>query len=316
MTTAALPKWKPDFKRGKNFSMLILASRGSGKSYLTQYLLTYHLRDKFDLFVVISESEDELEKYREILPGKLFFDDFNPDLIQNLIRINKDRQRKSQPIYETLIVFDDKISNKLKYSDELLQLFTRGRHVGISIIFISQSHSYANAAWRNNSDTIIMLKQNSRQARVAITENVMMGALDVPEGANEKQFYTDVMRKYMNSEGDAVVLDYRKGAFDNLYQYRAPEITKKPTRERSPKAAPATPPKPVEIEKVSEIVLESGMGTKVPFAPGTETKVPEKGTSLLAPEETSAVSISEKGTSLLAPEEEEESSSSLDLCLF
>ena len=253
MNTPKLPVWKPKFQRGKNFSMLVLASRGSGKSYLTKYLLEYHLRDKYDLFVVISDSDDELENYKEILPGRLFFNDFKPELITNLIEMNKKRIQEGKPLLQVLFVFDDKISNKMKYNDELLQLFTRGRHVGISIVFISQSHAFASAAWRNNSDTIIVLKQNAKQARDAINDNILIGSLDAPENVNEKKYYMNVMRNYINKEGDAVVLDFNEGAFNNLFQYRAPSVQQRPVKVIAKKQKqPETKPKPLEIEEVQD----------------------------------------------------------------
>jgi hypothetical protein len=257
MNTPKLPVWKPKFQRGKNFSMLILASRGSGKSYLTKYLLEYHLRDKYDLFVVISDSDDELENYKEILPGRLFFNDFKPELITNLIEMNKKRLQEGKPLLQVLFVFDDKISNKMKYNDELLQLFTRGRHVGISIVFISQSHAFASAAWRNNSDTIIVLKQNAKQARDAINDNILIGSLDAPDNVNEKKYYMNVMRNYINKEGDAVVLDFNEGAFNNLFQYRAPSIQKRPKKETfsvttENRKKKTDKPKPLEIEEVQD----------------------------------------------------------------
>ena len=252
MTTPKLKTWKPEFKRGKNFSMLILASRGSGKSYLCRYLLEYHLRDKFDSFIVFSDSEDELENYREILPGRLFFDDFYPEMVEAVVKKNKERQQIGKPLFQTLVLFDDKISNKMRYDDQILQLFTRGRHVGISIIFISQSHVFANTTWRNNSDTIIILKQNARQAREAINDNILIGSLDAPEDANEKKYFMNIMRHYINKEGDALVLDFNKGAFDNLYQYRAPQVKKQPIAAEALRILPKGKPKPEEIEKLEE----------------------------------------------------------------
>jgi hypothetical protein len=253
LETPKLPVWKPKFQRGKNFSMLVLASRGSGKSYLTKYLLEYHLRDKYDLFVVISDSDDELENYKEILPGRLFFNDFKPEIITNLIEMNKKRLQEGKPLLQVLFVFDDKISNKMKYNDELLQLFTRGRHVGISIVFISQSHVFASAAWRNNSDTIIVLKQNAKQARDAINDNILIGSLDAPDNVNEKKYYMNVMRNYINKEGDAIVLDFNEGAFNNLFQYRAPSVQQRPTKIiKKVSETKKEKPKALEIEDVQD----------------------------------------------------------------
>lgn len=248
-----LEVWKPNFERGKNFSMLCLASRGSGKSYTTKYLLEYELRDKYDSFVVFCQSPDELEEYREILPGKLFFDEFKPEVINRIIEINNKRKTDGLPMLETLVIFDDQISNKMKYDDDLLQLFTRGRHVGVSVIFISQSHTFAAASWRNNSDIIMLLKQNSKQSRDSINDNILIGSLDPPDDVNEKKFYMGIMKEHINQPGDSLVLDYREGAFNNLYKYRAPK------REFKEKEKPkdVTPPEILEtLQAKTEEKLE------------------------------------------------------------
>lgn len=219
----SLQKWKPKFKRGTHFSMLVIASRGSGKSYSVKYLLEYELRDKFDSFIVFCQSPDDLEEYKEILPGRLFFQDYNPDVINKIIEINTDRRAKGEPMIETLFLFDDQISYKMKYDDDLLQVFSRGRHAGVSIIFITQSHTYASTAWRNNSTYIILLRQNSRQTRDNVNKNILTGSIDVPEEANETKYYNRIMREYIDKPGDALVLDFEVGGFNNLFKWRAPE---------------------------------------------------------------------------------------------
>lgn len=223
-TEIGLQRWKPNFVRGKNFAMLIFASRGGGKSHLTEYLLKYHLRDKYDSFIVFSQSLDSLNEYKSILPGDLFFDEFNSDMIFELFKLNKKRMADNLPKIQYLLVFDDQISNKQRYDDSLLQIFTRGRHVGVSIIFISQSLVYANASWRNNADVIISLKQNSTQARKAIRDNIFSGSINLPDNVKENKFYENLMRKYMSIPGDALVLDFEKSSFDNLFWFRAPDM--------------------------------------------------------------------------------------------
>jgi hypothetical protein len=58
---------------------------------------------------------------------------------------------------DILIIFDDCVSVKQKYQDEILQVFTRERNVGISIMFVSQSPALMNKVWRDNSDYVMLL---------------------------------------------------------------------------------------------------------------------------------------------------------------
>jgi hypothetical protein len=98
-----------------------------------------------------------------------------------------------------------------------------------------------------------VLKQNAKQARDAINDNILIGSLDAPENVNEKKYYMNVMRNYINKEGDAVVLDFNEGAFNNLFQYRAPSVQQRPVKViAKKKKQPETKPKPLEIEEVQD----------------------------------------------------------------
>ena len=237
-----LQKWNPKFVRGVPFAMLIFASRKSGKSHLTRYLLKYKLRDKFDSFIVFSQSITELNEYKEILPGDLFFDKFDPDMVFKLFDINSKRIADNLRPLEFLLIFDDQISTKQLYDDSLLQIFSRGRHVNVSIIFISQSHNMANSNWRNNSDYIILLKQNSPQARKAIRENILSGSIPLPDDIKENKFYENIMYKYMNLRGDALILDFEESSFDTLFYFRAPDTKNDEEKELTFKENEALPP--------------------------------------------------------------------------
>jgi len=222
--TVELEEWEPNFVEGKHFSMLVFASRASGKSYLIKYLLKYKLRDKYDEFVVFTQSMDEMEEYTSVLKSGRFYNEYKHEIIDEIRRSNKiliDQKRQPK---NTLVVFDDMISNKQKYDDSLLQLFANGRHDGISIIFSSQSHTYASSTWRNNASILISLKQNSRQSRDAVKKNILYGSVEVPEEKNESQYYESIMREYMGIPGDALVIDFRDKGFDNLYWFRAPDM--------------------------------------------------------------------------------------------
>lgn len=219
---AQLTKWDPVFEKGKHFSMLIISSRNSGKSYLCRYLLQYRLVDKFDLFVIFVNNNEELEKYTEIVPTELAFTDYKPELINDIRRKNEERIVQGKKMLNVLVLLDDTVGNKIKSDDTLLQSYTNGRHAGITTIFISQSYALANTAWRNNSDVVILLKQNSGGARKAIVENFLDGSLYIDDDKNEKKIYKKIVYKYMSKVGDCLIIDYRDASSDNLHWFRAP----------------------------------------------------------------------------------------------
>ena len=213
-------QWKPDYEKGKHFSQLVISSRNSGKSYLCRYLLLYKLRDKFDMFVVFCNNINERNKYCDIFPTPLSFSEYKPELIQELFDNNQKREREGKPKLDILILWDDSVGNKIKNDHQLLQTFATGRHHSISCIFISQSYSLCSPQWRNNADIIMLLKQNSSSARKNIKDNFLYGSMYVDTGENK--LYDEIIRTYMSDVGDALVIDYRGSATDNLYRFRAP----------------------------------------------------------------------------------------------
>lgn len=217
-------EWKPNLV--KPFSMLIVASRNSGKSHTIKYLINeYFTRGdtKRDLFIIFCESRDELDEYKEIVPGSLFFDKFEPSIFQTIREANRELITQGRRPYRTFILFDDLVNLKQKYNDALLQIFTRGRHDNFSIIFASQSYTFANASWRSNSDYILLLRQNSAQARRAVADSLLLGSIDLPDEINEKRFWSNVMKQYISKRGDVLTIDFQgEDAFNNIYKFRAP----------------------------------------------------------------------------------------------
>ena len=213
--------WEPEFKKGKHFSSLIISSRNSGKSYLCRYLLKYKLRHLYDMFIIICNNLEEREKYQDIVPTELAFSTFDGDMIKEIIAANQKRSKEGKKPINWLVLMDDSIGNKIKNDDDMLQTFATGRHFNVSIIFISQNYSLCNTIWRNNSDLIFMLKQNSSQARKAIKENIIAGSIYIEK--DENKLINKVMHNYMSKVGDVLVVDYRNACSDNLFRFRAPD---------------------------------------------------------------------------------------------
>lgn len=215
-----IPLWQPEFKRGKHFSSLIISSRNSGKSYLCRYLLKYKLRNLYDMFVIFCNNIEEREKYQNILPTELAYASYDGDMIKQIIAQNQTRVKENKKPINWLVLMDDTIGNRIKNDDDMLQTYCTGRHFGVSIIFISQNYSLCNTIWRNNSDLIFLLKQNSSQARKAIKDNIISGSLYIEK--DENIILNKVLHTYMSKVGEVLVVDYRNANSDNLYRYKAP----------------------------------------------------------------------------------------------
>lgn len=221
-----LTKWVPKFKRGDYFSMIILASRNSGKSFLIKHLCRDYLRSKYDIFIVVSDSDDTETELGPVLPpGRTtFLDEMDYGILKAFKKNNTELRKSGKEPLSMLIIFDDKISIKQANDDDLLQRFTRGRHENLSIIFSTQSKKFANTAFYNNSDYVITLKANATQQKNNIIENILCGTVhhDFRSVGEEKRYFSQIVRLHMSNVGDALVIDNKKGTNKGLMWYRAP----------------------------------------------------------------------------------------------
>ncbi len=218
-----LHKWKPKFKRGKPFAMLLFASRNSGKSYLMRHLIRSQLKQQYDIIVIISDSPDTKKDFEPCCPpNTVYLSDMNFSIINNLIELNTKREKKGKEPLEMLLVFDDKIGKNVKNDDNLLQIFTRGRHIHVSVIFSSQAKKMAETTWLNNADQIVILKQNSAQQRETILKNVLKGTVAITDKRKENETLANIMTAHCSKQGDALIIDNTQTSENNLFWYRAP----------------------------------------------------------------------------------------------
>lgn len=222
--TKDIELWNPKFKKGEHFSMIVTASRNSGKSYLMRHLVKEYMTDKYDMFVSVCTSVGQQNEMKDVLPEEKskFYSKYTPRIISLIYGMNRRRLRDGKRALNVLFMLDDTVGNKLKYDDALLQAYCNGRHNGISIIFLSQSLSLCSSQWRTNSDYFIMLKHNSPQTRKSIRENILSGAIDIDDDESENKVLTSIQREYSSEPGDALVMSFTDSSTNNLFRYRAP----------------------------------------------------------------------------------------------
>lgn len=219
-----LSVWKPKFRRGGYFSSMLVASRKSGKSYLVKYLLQEHLMGLYHLTVIMCPSIDDLEEYNSCIgkfPKKLC-SKYDEQYLERLVLRNEERMIKGKKPIETLVLIDDSSGVDTRNSDMLFKLYTRGRHAGISVIFICQEYTSLKPGIRNNVELWILLRQLSTNGRVKAAEEVLSGSNRLDSSINEKKFYLDLQDDYAREVGDALIVD-KRGEDDGLFYFRAPD---------------------------------------------------------------------------------------------
>lgn len=225
-------EWRPQFTRGTHISSILLASRNSGKSYLAKYLIEKRMVNKFDLAFIICGSPKERDNYVAILEGihvyTAAFADLPEDLWERIKSQQQARKDAKLKMLDILVLFDDSVGNK--YSKDVLEMYTCGRHHNTTCFYLIQAVTLLSPTVRQNTDILILLKAKSSKLRDTIIEQMLRGTVELGDvkGSEEKKFYLRILAAYAKKQGDALVLDCRdpsqrgNSSGEELFRFRAP----------------------------------------------------------------------------------------------
>lgn len=233
----SLEPWEPYFRAdgSKPFAMLFLASRGSGKSYLVKSLLRNNLADHFDIAYVITSSPDEAKMYRDVLEGNNIVVEVwssVPDTLWEDIQKEHLESKAAGKPWRTLVLIDD-MAMRTKYDEDIMEMYSQGRHHGTSVMLLLQHSKMCDTIIRTNIDLCFVGPITSPQQRESVIKNILQGYVQgLPSGMKRvevKAIYDSILDKYTGSEGDFIVVDSRKtqvrgnAGKEKLFYYRAPE---------------------------------------------------------------------------------------------
>ncbi|MHA1522136.1 MAG: ATPase/DNA packaging protein [Promethearchaeota archaeon] len=234
-----LEQWDPvgDFDDGKPFAMCVSATRNSGKSYLIRHLYkdVWMRKRMFDTTIVFSQTLAN-DFYADFVNSKLMYESYQPEVLKKTFAEAR-KMIKYGKVWNVLIILDDCISAKDKYDKQLTSIFTQGRHINISIVYITQKLSYTSTTWINNCNYILILRNVSRGEKRYIAEKILVDPLshryDIK--VRESAIVNACMKLQDKSTLDRGVLvatplklvdpnvDYEKYYEHVLFHYRAPK---------------------------------------------------------------------------------------------
>lgn len=215
-----LPEWQPSFPNDEHFAMTIIAPRRTGKSYFIRHIFNEQdFNRKFDLHVVFSQSlsnQISVDFYADFVPGSYMFDDATviPEVMKRLFDLQKETMRKTGKYLSILIIFDDMLSVKQKYSDEILQVYIRGRNIGMSIIMTSQTPALLSKDWRTNSDYVVLFFDKDVGNRTKNIGNFILSLYGGKVGTSKSKLYQEVDDLYLRVvkvPHQALVCDFIEG---------------------------------------------------------------------------------------------------------
>ena len=176
-----------------NKTICLCGKRHSGKSELIKYILSLY-GYQFNKIFVVCPSEAVNHFYQKIMPKENIFNEYSEEWIDKLMNrlIKLNAGKKDEESVHILLVLDDCVSDvNFHAARNFEKLFTRGRHMKISLIITTQYPYLIPPVARINTDYILVGQMNKQGLKVMCDE-FLMGDIE------PKQF----MKMYYNATND------------------------------------------------------------------------------------------------------------------
>ena len=159
-------------------TIVAVGKRRTGKSWVFRNLM-YLMKDKIPAGIVISQT-DELNKFwRQYMPSKFIFPRYEPEILDAVFHrqkkilndpnLTEEQKDKKAPFF---ILLDDVISDqRLKYDENLMELFVAGRHYRLFILITTQYAKAITPTLRGNTDYCFIMKTIQQRQREALWED-------------------------------------------------------------------------------------------------------------------------------------------------
>ena len=173
-----LPEFNPDDIK-LDATLVAIGKRRTGKSWLFRNIM-YLMKDKIPAGIVISQT-DELNKFwRDYVPAKYIYPKYQPEILDAVFKRQKEilndknlTEEEKDAKAPFFILLDDVISDqRLKYDENLMELFVAGRHYRLFVLITSQyAKGVITPTIRGNTDYIFMMKTLQGRQREALWED-------------------------------------------------------------------------------------------------------------------------------------------------
>ena len=162
-----------------NHTVICCGKRNSGKSVILKHLVELE-KNNFDKIFAICPTESINRFYKDIVIEKCIFDSYNEvwtdKLIDKLTTANANTPKDE--LKKVLLIFDDILSDiNFHESPAMKKIFTRGRHLGLSIICTAQYLYQLPPICRCNSDFVLVGSMNN-QSKNLLCDEFLAGSLD------------------------------------------------------------------------------------------------------------------------------------------
>lgn len=155
-----------------NKIICLVAKRNSGKSVLLKYIVS-QFKEEFDKLYVICPSENVNKFYSDFVPKENIFDCYSEEWVELLMQKmeSKNVGKSEETAYHALLILDDCASDtKFHQSKSIKKIFTRGRHVKLSLIITCQYVYQLPPVCRSNCDYLLTSQMNAQGLKLVMSE--------------------------------------------------------------------------------------------------------------------------------------------------
>jgi hypothetical protein len=165
-----------------NKTVCLCGKRHSGKSELIKYIVSLY-GHQFNKIFVICPSEAVNKFYSQFLPSENIFTEYKEEWIEKLmarlIKINVGK--KDNEAAHILLILDDCVSDvNMHTARNFEKIFTRGRHLKISLLITTQYPYLIPPVARINCDYILVGQLNKQGLKV-MSDEFLMGDISPKE---------------------------------------------------------------------------------------------------------------------------------------
>jgi len=185
-----------------NKCICFCAKRNSGKSVLLKYIVKANA-ELFHTIFVICPSESINKFYSDIVPPENIFEEYQSEwinaLMKKMTQINSKRP-KDDPL-KVLLIMDDICSDANLHSGKdaanLKKIFTRGRHMNITLLMTQQYIYHVPPICRTNCDYFLCGQMNKSSIDLLCGEFLM--------GNINKKDFIDMYHNATNDYGFLII---------------------------------------------------------------------------------------------------------------
>ncbi len=157
---------------GKDWTIIVLGKRRSGKTCFIKSLCGSYLRPFFPRVVVFTKTSFAGE-YSKFIPDAHIVKGLDEKVLLNYFNIQKaykelQRQGKFHGNMSLLIIVDDCLSDGIKYKKLIDEAFFEGRHLDICFIISSQDMKGISPACTGNADLSVVFNVRSERDKEAV----------------------------------------------------------------------------------------------------------------------------------------------------